>query len=96
MISSTFLSEHKRDILRLAAQRGARNVRVIGSVARGEALADSDLDLLVDLEPGRNLLDLGGLVMDLEELLGVRVDIATEKGLRERLRERVLHEAVAL
>lgn len=96
MISNTFLSERRQDILRVAARRGARNVRVFGSVARGEAQPDSDLDLLVDLEPGRNLLDLGGLLIDLQEMLGCRVDVITEKGLRERIRERVLREAVPL
>ena len=90
------LRERREDILRASARRGARNIRVFGSVARGEARPDSDLDLLVDLEPGRNLLDLGGLLMDLRELLGCEVDIVTEKGLRERIRKRVLEEAVPL
>lgn len=56
----------------------------------------SDIDILVDLEPGRSLFDLGGLLMDLQELLGHHVDIVTERGLRERIRSRVLKEAVAL
>ncbi len=72
------------------------NVRVFGSVARGEADAESDIDLLVDMEPGRTLFDIGGLLMDLEELLGCNVDVVTEDGLRERIRERVLKEANAL
>jgi predicted nucleotidyltransferase len=82
----------------LAAQYGAYNVRVFGSVARGEADldSDSDVDFLVDLEMGRSLLDLGGLLMDLQELLGCRVDVVTEKGLRQRIRDRVLREAVVL
>jgi len=84
------------EILRIAAQHGARNVRVFGSVARGEAGPESDIDLLVDLEPGRNLLDLGGLLMDLRDLLQVPVDVGTEAMLKERIRERVLHEAVPL
>ena len=90
------LKERREDILRVSARRGARNLRVFGSVARGQAEPDSDLDLLVDLEPGRNLLDLGGLLMDLRELLGCEVDVVTEKGLRERIRKRVLEEAVPL
>jgi predicted nucleotidyltransferase len=96
MISYSFVQARRPDILRIARLRGAHNVRVFGSVARGDVRPDSDLDLLVDLEPGRNLLDLGGLLMDLQGLLGCRVDIVTEKGLRERIRERVLREAIPL
>ena len=90
------LASKREAILSAARRRGAFNVRVFGSVARGEANADSDIDFLVDLEPGRSLLDLGGLLMDLEEVLGAPVDVVTEKGLRSRLRERVLREAVSL
>lgn len=87
----------KRDaILVIASRHGARNVRIFGSVARGEAGPGSDLDVLVDLEPGRSLLDLGGFLMDLQDLLGCKVDVVTERGLRERIRERVLREAVSL
>ncbi len=86
----------REEVLRIAAQYGARNVRIFGSVARGEADNDSDLDVLVDLEPGRSLFDLGGLLMELQELVGCRVDVVTERGLRERIRERVLREAVPL
>ncbi len=67
-----------------------------GSGARGEADAESDIDILVDMEPGRSLFDLGGLLIDLQELLGCKVDIVTERGLRERIRDRVLREAVPL
>ncbi len=81
------------DILRLAARRGAHNVRLFGSVARNEAGPESDVDFLVDLEPGRSLLDLGGLLMDLQKLLERKVDVVTETGLRPRLRPRVLREA---
>lgn len=90
------LKEKRDEILRIAAERGARNVRVFGSVARGEADEQSDVDFLVDMEPGRNLLDMGGLLMDLRELLGRDVDVLTEGGLVPRIRERVLREAVAL
>jgi hypothetical protein len=90
------LNEKRQEILLLAARHGATNVRVFGSVARGEADALSDLDVLVDLEPGRSLLDLGGLLMDLQQLLGREVDVVTVKGLRARIRERVLKEAVPL
>jgi uncharacterized protein len=90
------LREKREEIIQVAAKHGARTVRVFGSVARGEADAASDLDLLVEMEPGRSLLDLGGLLMELQDLLGCRVDVVTEKGLRERIRDRVLKEAVAL
>lgn len=83
-------------ILRTAAEYGAFNVRVFGSVARGEARGDSDIDFLVALEPGRSLLDLGGLLMDLQALLRCPVDVVTEASLRPRVREQVLKEAVPL
>jgi len=90
------LHEKREDIFRVASKRGAYNVRVFGSVARGEADSKSDIDLLVDLEPERSLFDLGGLLMDLQDLLGQNVDVVTERGLRERIRERVLKEVVPL
>lgn len=90
------LRARRDEILRVAAHRGARHVRVFGSVARGEADEKSDLDFLVDLEKGRSLLDLGGLLMDLQDLLGRPVDVVTEKGLKARIRNRVLEEAVPL
>ncbi|MCY3021361.1 MAG: nucleotidyltransferase family protein [Planctomycetota bacterium] len=85
----------KRDeILRIASKHGAYNVRVFGSVARGEDDEGSDVDFLVEMERGRSLLDMGGLLMDLQALLGRRVDVVTDKGLRSRIRERVLHEVM--
>ncbi len=91
------LLEAKRsEILQIAARHGASNVRVFGSVACGDARADSDVDFLVDIETGRSLLDLGGLLVDLQVVLGRSVDVITERGLRERLRHRVLREATAL
>jgi hypothetical protein len=90
------LKDKRDEILRLAAQHGASNVRVFGSVARGDADEKSDVDFLVDLEDGRNLLDLGGLLMDLRDLLGREVDVVTPDGLRARLRERVLREAISV
>jgi predicted nucleotidyltransferase len=83
-------------ILAAASRRGIRAVRVFGSVCRGEATPTSDVDFLVQVEPGRSLLDLGGFLADLEDLLGCRVDVVSERGLKERMRERVLAEAVAL
>ncbi|MGE0454022.1 MAG: nucleotidyltransferase family protein [Vicinamibacteria bacterium] len=90
------VDQKRAEVLRAAARHGARNLRVIGSVARGEARPDSDLDLLVDLDPGRSLLDHAALVIELETLLGCKVDVATERGLRPRVRDRVLAEAVPL
>ena len=90
------LRSKREEILRLASRHGARNVRVFGSVARGEADERSDVDLLVDLDPGRSLLDLGGLLMDLRDLLRRNVDVVTERGLKARIRSRILREAVPL
>jgi predicted nucleotidyltransferase len=88
------LRARRDEILAVAASWGATNVRVFGSVARGEATDGADVDLLVDLERERTLLDLGGLVMDLRDLLGVPVDVGTD--VKPRIRERVLAEAVPL
>jgi len=90
------LQKKREEILRIAAQHGAHNVRIFGSVARGEARLDSDIDFLVELEPGRSLLDRVALIQDLEDLLGKKVDVATAKGLRECLRDRILSEALPL
>ncbi|MFB6097944.1 MAG: nucleotidyltransferase family protein [Salinibacter sp.] len=88
--------EYRTEILKLARQHGAYNVRLFGSVVRGDDQPDSDLDLLVDMEPGRSLLDHIALKQDLEDLLGREVDVVTEASLHPRLRDRVLREAVAL
>jgi len=93
---SELLQAKRQEILAIAARHGAYNVRVFGSVARGEADEASDVDVLVELEPDRSLLDLGGFLADLEDLLGCKVDVMTEKGLRPRIRDRVLQEAVPL
>ena len=90
------LTKKREEILRVAARHGAYNVRVFGSMARGEATAESDIDFLVDMESGRSLLDLGGLLMDLRALFDRDVDVVTENGLRIRIRDRVLREAVRL
>ncbi len=96
MTVQELLSEKREAILELAARHGARNVRVFGSAARGEADSASDVDFLVDMEPGRSLLDMGGLLMGLRELLGCEVDVVSDRGLKPRIRERVLREAVPL
>lgn len=90
------LRSRRGQILQIAAKHGARNVRVFGSVARGEAKPQSDIDLLVEFKRGTTLLDHAALIEELEELLGVKVDVVSERGLRERIRNRVLDEAVAL
>jgi predicted nucleotidyltransferase len=85
--------EMRTAVLRLAAQHGARDIRVFGSVARGDAGPESDLDLLLDFEPGRSLLDQVALTQDLEALLGRHVDVVTEDGLYWLLRRRIVGEA---
>jgi len=96
MVSDRSLNEHRDEILAIATHHGACNVRIFGSVARGDARPDSDIDLLVDLEPGRSLLDHVGLWQDLEELLGRRVDVVVDGGLNPHLEKRILAEATAL
>jgi hypothetical protein len=90
------LKSKRSEILELARKYGATNVRVFGSVVRGKADADSDVDFVVQLDEGRSLLDLGGLLMELQELLGRPVDVVTDRGLRPRIRDRVLAEAVPI
>jgi predicted nucleotidyltransferase len=91
------LLQHRRDdIRRIAAKHGAYNVRVFGSVVRGEARPDSDLDLLIEKGAMTSSWFPAGLALELEELLGRRVEIVTEKALSPYLRDRVLREAVAL
>ena len=86
----------RQDILDIVAHYGGRNVRVFGSVARGEPRPGSDLDLLIQLEPNRSLLDLGGMQQDLEDLLGCRVDVVTEAALSPYMRDGILQEATPL
>ena len=90
------LRQKRTEILRIAARHGAYNVRIFGSVARAEADEGSDIDFLVAMEAGRSLFDLGGLQSELEAALGHPVDVVTEKGLKARIRDRVLREAVAV
>lgn len=96
VVIQELLQEKREEILGLARKYGARDIRVFGSAARGEADDRSDIDFLVNMEPGRSLLDLGGLLMDLRALLGCEVDVVTERGLKKRIRDRVLREAVQL
>ena len=90
------VKEKREDILRIAAKHGATNVRIFGSVARGEADEKSDIDFLVTIEKGRSLLDHAALWIELEQFLGRKVDVISDKGLKPRIRERVLNEAVPL
>ncbi len=87
------LQQRRHDIFRIAAQYGARNIRVFGSVARGDDRAHSDVDLLVDMDPDRSLLDIVGLGQDLEELLERKVDVLTGASLHPVLRDRILAES---
>lgn len=90
------VDRNRDDILRIAGRHGAYNVRVFGSVARGDATAGSDLDLLVDVGPRRTFFFPGGLIADLVDLLGINVDVVTTDALHTRIRDRILSEAVAL
>lgn len=90
------LREKREEILEIAAKYGARNVRIFGSVARGDAGESSDIDLLVDMEAGRSLLDRSELIADLQELLGRKVDVVTEQGIYWLLKRRILKEAQPL
>lgn len=94
MTTEQLVKRKREEILRVSARHGARNVRIFGSVARGEADEASDIDFLVEMEPGRSLLDLGGLQVELESLLGRPVDVVTVRGLKARVRSTVLREAV--
>lgn len=86
----------RNQILKIAEKYGAFNVRIIGSVARGETRENSDIDFLVTFSPGRTLLDHAGLMIELEALLEVKVDVASDRGLKERYKDEVLREAVSL
>jgi predicted nucleotidyltransferase len=96
MDANGVLMSKREEILRIAAEHGARNVRVFGSAARGAAGAESDVDFLVEMEPGRSLLDHVALCQDLEELLGCKVDVVSEKALHWYIRDRVIAEAIPL
>jgi hypothetical protein len=96
MDNRTLLKE-KRDVILAAARRhGVRNIRIFGSVARGEDDSESDIDFLVDMEPGRSILDHASLLIELQQLLGRKVDVVSERGIKNRIRERVLREAISL
>lgn len=93
MKPSAALSAHRDAVRRIVEAHRARNPRVFGSAARGEDRDDSDLDLLIDAAPGMTLFDIGAIIAELNDLLGVRVDVVTESSLRPRARQRILAEA---
>jgi predicted nucleotidyltransferase len=93
---SIALEAHRADIRRIVASNRATNVRIFGSVVRGEDDDTSDLDVLVDALPGATLLDLGAIQIELEEILGVAVDVLTPMDLPEKFRQKVLDEARAV
>lgn len=90
------VQQKRNEILSAAARNGAYNVRLFGSVARGDATETSDIDFLVDMQPGRSLLDVAGLLIDLEKLLGCKVDVVTTKGLKKSIKDDILNEARVL
>lgn len=90
------IQKYRSQILEIAGKYGASNVRIIGSVARGEARQNSDIDFLVSFEPGRTLLDHAGLIIDLEALLERKIDVASDGGLKERYKDEILQDAVEL
>jgi len=96
MVALSDILGRRDEILRVAARHGAHHVRVFGSVVRGEAGEDSDVDFLVRLDADRSLIDHVALMQDLEDLFGCRVDVVTERALHRLVRDRVLAEAVPL
>ncbi len=90
------LKSKREEILEIAAAHGTLNLRVFGSVSRSESGPESDVDFLIELEPGRTLLDHAALYLELKQLLGREIDVVTEKGLRPRIRDRVLKEAIPI
>ena len=96
MTLNKILDKNREKILRIAASYGARDLRVFGSVSRGEANLKSDIDILITLETGRSLLDIVALKQDLEDLLGCKVDVVTEEAVSPYIREELLSNAISL
>jgi predicted nucleotidyltransferase len=90
------LMMRRNEILQIASQHGAHNLRIFGSQVKGTSRIDSDIDVLVEFEKGRSLLDRIALIQDLEDLLGIKVDVVTEKALHPVIRDQILQEAVSL
>ena len=96
MVTKEILLQKQADIKRIAEKHGAINIRVFGSVARGQSKQNSDLDLLIDVGPNPSSWFPAGLILELEDLLGCRVEVVTERGLNPELRDRVMSEAIPL
>jgi predicted nucleotidyltransferase len=96
MDAAHILKAKRERILQIAAKHGVHKVRVFGSTARGDADEQSDIDLLVDMPAGSTLLDQAALLLELQDALGCKVDVLTEQGLKPRVRERVIREAMPL
>jgi len=96
MVDRKALHTKRGEILEIGRRYGAHDLRIFGSVARGDQTENSDLDIIVRFDPGRTLFDQGGFLMELQELLGVKVDVISEGAMRPRFREHVMKEAVPL
>ena len=96
MDNRTLLKKKKDMILEVARRHGARNVRIFGSIARGEDDSKSAMDFLIDMEPGRSILDPASLLVELQQILGTKVDVVSERGIKARIRDRILREAIPL
>ncbi len=96
MVTMENIQQRRDEIIAVAKRHGASDVRIFGSIARGDANETSDIDLLVRFEAGRSLFDHGGLIDDLESLLGTKVDVVSEGGMRDRFRDFIMREAVTL
>lgn len=96
MTGKELIENKKKDIQKLAEQHGVRRLRIFGSVARGDSRPDSDVDFLVLFDEDRSLLDQASLLVDLQDLLGVKVDVVSEAGINPRMRDRILSEAIPL
>ena len=93
---ATFITEQRDAIMEAAKRHGAKNVRVFGSAARGEVLPESDVDFLVELDAGRSLLDQSALLIELQDILGRRVDVVEPAGLHHHIKDKILADATAL
>ena len=95
-LSLSYIKKHREEIISIAEKRGIKNIAIFGSLVKGENTGISDIDFLVDLEPETGLFDLSGFMVDMEELLGYRVDVALRSDLKDNCREEILREAVEL